>query len=90
MAYLDNYKPVCLPSPPYAGKLERQAVAALAPGAVSADPRARTVMVAGASLGLDAAMAQTFNEVFAVPQGKSGVFTAGEAVGSASFVAAGE
>ena len=45
---------------------------------------------AGASLALDAATTQTFNEVFAKPQGKDGVFGAGEALGSVSFVAQGQ
>jgi hypothetical protein len=79
------------PSPPYAGKLDRLAVAtfALAAPAV-AEPRARTVSVSGAALTLDAATAATFNEVFAEPQGKDGVFTAGEALGTLSFVAQGQ
>jgi hypothetical protein len=78
------------PSPPYAGKVGRVAIAALATASVSADPKTRTVSVSGASLSLDAATAQTFNEVFAKPQGKSGVFVAGEGLGVLSFTGWGE
>jgi hypothetical protein len=79
-----------LPSPPYGGKVGRLAVAPLAAGSVAADPRARTVSVTGSALGLDAATAALFNEVFAKPQGKTGVFVAGEALGMLSFVAVGQ
>jgi hypothetical protein len=79
-----------LPSPPYAGKVGRVGVAALLGGSVAADPKARTVTVANAALSLDAATAALFNEVFAKPQGREGVFVAGEALGSVSFVAEGE
>jgi hypothetical protein len=79
-----------LPSPPYAGKVGRVALAALGAGGVSADPKARTVSVANAALSLDAGTAQAFNEVFAKPQGRDGVFVAGEVVGVASFVAEGQ
>jgi hypothetical protein len=78
------------PSPPYAGKVGRVAIAALLGASVSADPKQRTVSVTGASLSLDAATAQTFNEVFAKPQGRDGVFVAGEGLGALSFVAVGE
>jgi hypothetical protein len=79
------------PSPPYAGKLGRLGIAALlGPGALAADPRARTVSLSGAPLALDAATAATFNEVFAKPQGRDGVFAAGEALGAVSFIAEGQ
>jgi hypothetical protein len=79
------------PAPPYGGKVGRVSVAPLTlPGPAVADARARTVSVAGASLALDAATAQTFNEVFAKPQGKDGVFSAGEGLGSVSFTAQGQ
>jgi hypothetical protein len=78
------------PSPPYAGKVGRVAIAALAAASFSADPRQRTVSVSNAALSLDAATAQTFNEVFAKPQGKEGVFVAGEALGAIGFVGWGE
>lgn len=79
------------PSPPYAGKLGRAPVAAFALTAPAvADAKARTVAVSGAALTLDAQTATTFNEAFAKPQGKSGVFLAGEALGSVSFLAQGQ
>jgi len=79
------------PAPPFAGKVGRQSAAALTLGPPALDDsRARTVTLAGASLAMDPATAATFNEVFAKPQGKSGVFVAGEAVGSASFTAQGQ
>jgi hypothetical protein len=68
----------------------RVAVAALGAANVFADPKQRTVTVSNAALSLDAATAQTFNEVFAKPQGKDGVFVAGEALGLLSFVAQGQ
>jgi hypothetical protein len=78
------------PSPPYAGKLGRLGIAALGPGALAADARARTVALSAAPLALDAATAATFNEVFAKPQGRDGVFAAGEALGVVSFTAQGQ
>ncbi len=78
------------PSPPYPGKLGRLGIAAISGGGVSADPKAGTVTVAGLALSLDAATAQAFNEVFAKPQGKEGVFVAGEALGTLGFVAWGQ
>jgi hypothetical protein len=75
------------PTPPYAGKIGRVAVAGLTRdgAAVSADPRARTIGLSGARLTLAAATAATFNEAFAKPQGKDSVFAAGEPVGQLSF-----
>jgi hypothetical protein len=79
------------PSPPYPGKLGRVPVASFAFSAPAlADARARTVTVSGAALALAPATAATFNEVFAKPQGKDGVFVAGEALGSISFTAQGQ
>jgi len=72
------------PAPPYAGKLGPVAVASLALLTSSASPRARTVNLAG-TLSLDAATAQSFNELFAKPQGKEAVFAAGETVASVSL-----
>jgi hypothetical protein len=79
-----------LPTPPYVGKAGKLPIATfvLAAPAV-ANPKARTVTVT-ASLAVTAATAATFNEVFAKPQGKSGVFVAGEALGSIAFVAQGQ
>lgn len=79
------------PSPPYAGKVGRIGVAGLTLGAAAvANAKARTVALSGASLALDATTAASFNEVFAKPQGKDGVFVAGEALGSMSFTAQGQ
>jgi hypothetical protein len=78
------------PSPPYAGKVGKVAIADLGLGTVSSDRKARTVTVTGAALNLQAATAQTFNEVFAKPQGKDGIFAAGEALGVVSFTAQGQ
>jgi hypothetical protein len=79
-----------LPSPPYAGKAGRVGVAGIAAAGFSADPKQRTVSLSAAALLLDAGTAQAFNEVFAKPQGREGVFVAGEAVGVVSFVVEGE
>jgi hypothetical protein len=81
-----------LPSPPYPGKGGRIGVAdmSLAGAPASADPKARTVTVSGATLSLTAATAASFEEVFAKPQGKAGVFRAGETLGVLSFVAVGQ
>jgi hypothetical protein len=79
------------PAPPYPGKVGRVGVAGLTLGSAAvAEPQARTVAVSGAALVLDPGTAASFNEVFARPQGKDGVFVAGEALGSVGFVAAGE
>lgn len=78
-----------LPSPPYAGKLERASAAAFAPTAATANAKGRSVAVSG-SLLLDAATAAAFNEVFAKPLGRDGVFAAGEAIGSISLTAQGQ
>jgi hypothetical protein len=78
-----------LPSPPYAGKLERASVASFAPGASAANAKARSVSVTG-TLSIDAATASALNEVFAKPLGKGAVFVAGEALGSLGFTAQGQ
>jgi hypothetical protein len=80
------------PSPPYSGKVGRVPIAplSLAGATVTPDPGARTVTVSGGALSLDAPTAEAFNEVFARPQGRDGVFVAGEAVGSIDFVAHGQ
>lgn len=79
------------PSPPYGGKLGPLPVAALAlAGPALANPRARTIAVNGAALTLEASTAATLNEIFAKPQGKDGVFAAGEPLGSVSFTAQGQ
>jgi hypothetical protein len=80
------------PSPPYPGKVGRVAVGALdlAGASVSANPAARTVAVANASVSMDANLAAAFNEAFAKPIGKPNAFAAGEALGTVSFTAVGE
>jgi len=77
------------PSPPYGGKQGRVSVGtlSLAGAALSAEPIARTVGVANASISMGANLAAAFNDAFAKPQGKSDVFHAGEALGSISFTA---
>jgi hypothetical protein len=86
---LDSAEANIQPSPPYPGKQGRLGVLGLdlAAAAVSADPRARTVSLSGASLTLSASTAQSFNEAFAA--GKV-TFAAGERLGSVSFVAQGQ
>ena len=78
-----------LPSPPYGGKQDRASVVSLAPTSTAANAQQRSVSFA-ASLALDAGTAATFNEVFAKPLGRDGVFVAGEAFGSVSFTAEGQ
>jgi len=77
------------PSPPYPGKLGRSPVGALslAGASLSADPAARTVTVANATVSLGANLASAFNEAFAKPLGRGEVFGAGEALGTISFTA---
>lgn len=72
------------PTPTFPGKLGRVGAYDIGPGAVSSDPRARTIGLSGAPLTLTAQTAQTFNEAFA--EGKA-AFGAGEALGAVSFVA---
>jgi hypothetical protein len=78
-----------LPSPPYPGKGERAPTATLLPTAAGANTKTRTVTVAG-TLYLDAATAATFDEVFARPLGREGVFVAGEPLASLLFTAQGQ
>ncbi len=79
-----------LPTPPYVGKAGKLPIATFAlAGPAVANPKARTVAVTTV-LALTPAAAATLNEVFAKPQGKSGVFVAGEALGSIAFVAQGQ
>lgn len=78
-----------LPSPPFAGKAEQIPVAALDLGAgtTAANPGSRTFAVSSAALRLSDSTAALFNAVFAKPQGKEGVFAAGETLGRISFIA---
>jgi hypothetical protein len=78
------------PSPPYSGKTGRLGVAPLSSlGVPVVDSESRSVS-AGFTLALEASMAQTFEEAFAKPLGKSSVFTPGEPLGSISFMATGQ
>ncbi|MFL5873271.1 MAG: hypothetical protein ACJ75T_07350 [Solirubrobacterales bacterium] len=80
-----------LPAPPYAGKLGRQVVSSFAlSGPPVANAKDRTIAVSEANLSLSPFTAQTFNEVFAKPQGKDNVFAAGEPLGRVSFTAQGQ
>jgi hypothetical protein len=79
------------PSPPYGGKQGRIPIADLAAiAAIAANPRARTITVTGAALSLQAATATAFEETFARPLGRAGVFQTGEALGTISFTARGQ
>jgi hypothetical protein len=80
------------PTPPYAGKVGPSPVAGLglAGAQKGIDPQQRTISLTGASLILAAATAATLNEVFARPQGKDGLFAAGEVLGRLSFTAQGQ
>jgi hypothetical protein len=78
------------PSPPYSGKLGLVEIAAFSGGSVTPEPKARAIAASSLALALSPQMAATFEEVFAKPQGRSGVFNAGEAVGTVSFGAQGQ
>ncbi|HET7454280.1 MAG TPA: hypothetical protein VFJ76_02055 [Solirubrobacterales bacterium] len=82
-------EPEILPSPPYAGLGERAPTASFELTSSAAEAKARSVSVGG-NLRLDAATAGTFNEVFAKPLGRDGVFLPGEAMGSVSFTVLGQ
>ncbi len=77
------------PSPPYPGKQGRVPVGALglSGASVSADPAARTVAVANASVGIGANLASAFNEAFAKPLGEGDAFHEGESLGTITFTA---
>lgn len=78
------------PSPPYAGKAGPFDIASLSlpPGSTAADPGRRTLAISGAPLAISGSTAATLNEVFAKPQGKDDVFSAGEVLGRIAFEAA--
>jgi hypothetical protein len=76
-----------LPSPPLAGRTERGSGLGYIAGLTDAEPNARTITVTGATATLAPATAQVMNEAFASPQGKAGVFNAGEALGTISYLA---
>lgn len=72
------------PTPAFPGKLGRIGVFDLTSGAISSDPKARTVTLAGGPLALEAQTAKTLNEAF--DAGKE-LFKAGEVAGTVSFTA---
>lgn len=72
------------PTPAFPGKLGRIGVFDLAGGAISSEPKARTVTLAGGPLTLEAQTAKTLNEAF--NSGKE-LFKAGEVAGTLSFTA---
>jgi hypothetical protein len=77
------------PSPPFGGKVGRLSLGPATPTAYESNASSRTI--AGAlSLTLDPSMATTFDEAFAAPQGKAGVFASGEPLGTVSFSAQGQ
>lgn len=72
------------PTPAFPGKLGRIGVFDLTGGAVSSDPKARTVTLSGGPLALEAQTAATLNQAF--NEGKE-LFKAGEVAGAVSFTA---
>jgi hypothetical protein len=78
------------PSPPYRGKVESALVGPTAPTTPAApSPATRTIAVSQ-SLTMDSATAAIFNEAFAKPQGKDGLFVPGETIATLGFVASGQ
>ncbi len=75
------------PTPAFPGKLGRLGVFDLGVASVASEPKARTISVAGAPLSLNAQAAAQLNQAFGAGQP---LFSAGEAVGSVSFVAIGQ
>jgi hypothetical protein len=75
------------PTPAFPGKLGQIPVLSLGAGTFASNPKARTIALSGAPLTLAAGTADTFNQAFAA--GKED-FTAGELMGSVSFVAQGQ
>lgn len=75
------------PTPAFPGKLGQIPVLSLGAGTFASNPKARTIALSGAPLMLAAGTADTFNQAFAA--GKED-FTAGELMGSVSFVAQGQ
>jgi hypothetical protein len=75
------------PTPAFPGKLGRIGAYELTGASLSSDPASRRISLSGGALTLTAQSAQTFNEAFA--EGK-GDFSAGESVGTLSFVAQGQ
>jgi hypothetical protein len=74
-----------IPSPTTPGPTATGPLLGLGAGTVTSEPKARTISMTGAPLPLPASTAQSLNETFAKPQGKSNVFQSGEALGTLSF-----
>lgn len=72
------------------GPNQSGAVFTLGGGSASADPGIRQLTLSAAPLALEPDTARAFDEAFAAPQGKSGVFAAGEVMGTLSFTAQAE
>lgn len=77
------------PSPPFGGKVGRLTLGPETTTVYSAEPGSRTIS-GSVTLTLDPAMATTFDETFAKPQGKAGVFIPGDALGTLSLTAQGQ
>lgn len=75
------------PTPAFPGKLGQIRVLSVGDGAVESTSRARTIALAGAPLTLEAGTAAAFNKAFA---GGGEDFSAGETIGTISFVAEGQ
>jgi hypothetical protein len=74
-----------IPSPTAPGPTAVGPLLGLGTGTVVSEPKARTISVSGAALTLTDTTAQALNETFAKPQGKTNVFSAGEAFGTLAF-----
>jgi hypothetical protein len=79
-----------IPSPTAPGPTLTGPLLGLGAGTVISEPKARTISVSAAPLPLSASTAQSLNETFAKPQGKSDVFESGEELGAVSFLAEAE
>jgi hypothetical protein len=79
-----------IPSPTSPGPVATGPLLGFGAGTVISEPKTRTISLSGAPLPLTDASAQGLNETFAKPQGKTDVFSAGEALGILSFTVAAE
>jgi hypothetical protein len=79
-----------IPSPGALGAATTGPLVGLGAGTVTSEPKARTISLSGAPLPLSAGTAQSLNETFAKPQGRSNVFQSGESLGSLSFAVVAE
>jgi hypothetical protein len=77
-------------SPTSPGPVDTGPLLGLGGGTVTSEPKARAISLTGAPLPLSAGTAQSLNETFAKPQGKSNVFQSGETLGTLSFSVAAE